>query len=96
MATLANRSPWLHSHMRAVTQTDYGNPEGVLVVQEMPVPVPRPGQVMVRVIGASGQADVIQNTAHGGFFRRCAAGAFLHPFPYSVNDAFAVGALPEF
>ena len=24
---------------------------------------------------AAGQADVIQNTAHGGFFRRCAAGA---------------------
>lgn len=58
MATLANRSPWLHSHMRAVTQTHYGNPEDVLVVQDMPVPVPGPGQVRVRVMAASVHADV--------------------------------------
>ena len=46
--------------------------------------------------GIAGQADVVQNAAHGGFFLSRSAGAFLHPFPYSVNDAFAVGALPEF
>lgn len=44
--------------MKAIVQTRYGAPDSVLSLQEIPKPVPGPGEVLVRVRAASVHADV--------------------------------------
>jgi NADPH:quinone reductase-like Zn-dependent oxidoreductase len=46
------------STMHAITQSHYGPPDEVLQLREVPVPVPGPDEVLVRVHAASVHADV--------------------------------------
>jgi NADPH:quinone reductase-like Zn-dependent oxidoreductase len=54
----APRSGTSMKTMRAVFQSEYGDPQKVLTVAEVPVPRAGPGEVLVRVHAASVHADV--------------------------------------
>jgi len=76
--------------MKAVIQSSYGLPERVLSVQEVPKPVPKDGEVLVRVRAASLHPDVWHVVAGFPFVLRLMGNGVVKPKPIPGTDLAGV------
>jgi NADPH:quinone reductase-like Zn-dependent oxidoreductase len=76
--------------MKAVIHSAYGSPRDVLSVQEVAKPVPKDGEVLVRVRAASMHPDVWHTIVGYPFVLRLMGNGVLRPKPIPGTDLAGV------